>query len=122
MNAPPSASSKPAPGAAPSGTAPVSYTHLDVYKRQTQQSTLRHHAVGRFADLAPAMLVDPAILVWLDGRRNTRRSPNENLAREFFEMFTLGQGIAYTESDVRESARALTGWTITCLLYTSRCV
>ncbi len=79
----------------------------------TQQSTLRHHAVGRFADLAPAMLVDPAILVWLDGRRNTRRSPNENLAREFFEMFTLGQGIAYTESDVRESARALTGWTIT---------
>ena len=79
----------------------------------TQHRTLRAHAMGRFADLAPAMLTDPAMLVWLDGRRNTRRRPNENLAREFFELFTLGHDGGYTELDVREAARALTGWTVT---------
>ncbi len=78
----------------------------------TQHRTIRAHALGRFADLAPAMLTDPAMLVWLDGRRNTRRAPNENLAREFFELFTLGHDGGYTEVDVREAARALTGWTV----------
>jgi len=58
------------------------------------------------------MLTDPAMLVWLDGFRNTRRAPNENLAREFMELFTLGVGGGYTETDVREGARALTGWTV----------
>ena len=54
---------------------------------------------------------DPARVVWLDGQRNTRRAPNENLARELMELFTLGIG-AYTEADVKEGARALTGWTV----------
>jgi uncharacterized protein (DUF1800 family) len=56
-----------------------------------------------------AMLRDPAMLRWLDGTSNQRGSPNENLGREFLELFALGVG-NYTEADVREAARALTGW------------
>ena len=58
------------------------------------------------------MLTDAAMLRWLDGEKNTVRAPNENLAREFMELFTLGHGDGYTETDVREGARALTGWKI----------
>jgi uncharacterized protein (DUF1800 family) len=58
------------------------------------------------------MLIDPAMLDWLDGQKNTVKGANENLAREFMELFTLGQGVAYTESDVKDGARALTGWRI----------
>jgi uncharacterized protein (DUF1800 family) len=57
------------------------------------------------------MLRDPALILWLDGQRNTRQAPNENLARELMELFTLGID-AYTEDDIKEGARALTGWTI----------
>lgn len=77
-----------------------------------QNQTLRTHARGKFNDLAQAMLVDPAMLRWLDGNKNVDGSPNENLSREFMELFTLGHGNGYTETDVREGARALTGWTI----------
>ncbi|MEX2111620.1 MAG: DUF1800 family protein [Pirellulales bacterium] len=56
-----------------------------------------------------AMLRDPAMLRWLDGTSNLRGAPNENLGREFLELFALGVG-NYDESDVREAARALTGW------------
>ena len=59
------------------------------------------------------MLVDPAMLKWLDGDRSTAEAPNENLSREFIELFALGHGNGYTQSDVQEGARALTGWTIT---------
>jgi uncharacterized protein (DUF1800 family) len=59
--------------------------------------------------------VDPAMLIWLSGIDNTRRAPNENYAREMMELFTLGasdaSGYPYSETDVREQARALTGWT-----------
>jgi uncharacterized protein (DUF1800 family) len=74
-----------------------------------QNETLRHHALGRVADLANAMIVDPAMLVWLDGAESRRDRPNENLAREFLELFTLGTG-HYREGDIREAARAFTGW------------
>lgn len=76
-----------------------------------QNQTLRSHALGNFPDLAKAILVDPAMLVWLDAPSSTNKSPNENLAREFMELFTLGVG-NYSEADVREAARALTGWTV----------
>ena len=57
------------------------------------------------------MLRDPALILWLDGQRNTRQAPNENLARELMELFTLGVG-DYTEDDVKAGARALTGWAV----------
>ncbi|MFY9468578.1 MAG: DUF1800 domain-containing protein [Solirubrobacterales bacterium] len=75
-----------------------------------QNRTIRRLATGSFPDLLLAMTRDPAMLVWLSGNRNTRLSPNENYAREMMELFTLGAGARYTESDVREQSRALTGW------------
>ena len=77
-----------------------------------QNQTLRRLGRGDFRTLALAMLTDAAMLYWLDGQKNTARAPNENLAREFMELFTLGHGDGYTETDVREGARALTGWKI----------
>ncbi|MEV0291066.1 DUF1800 domain-containing protein [Kribbella sp. NPDC050820] len=76
-----------------------------------QNQTQRTHALGRFGDLAEAMVVDTAMIRWLDGQRNRRGTPNENLAREFLELFTLGIG-HYTEKDVAEGARCLTGWVL----------
>jgi uncharacterized protein (DUF1800 family) len=77
----------------------------------TQNQTLRQHGLGDFATLANAMVVDPALLIWLDGQKNTAKAANENLARELMELFTLGVG-NYAEHDVREAARALTGWKV----------
>ena len=74
-----------------------------------QNDTQRRLGRGDFRALAQAMIVDPAMLIWLDGQGNQKRKPNENLAREFMELFSLGVG-NYTETDVREAARALTGW------------
>lgn len=76
-----------------------------------QLETFRGHGTGDFLDLTRAMLRDPALIFWLDGQRNTRQAPNENLARELMELFTVGIG-AYTEDDIKMGARALTGWTI----------
>jgi uncharacterized protein (DUF1800 family) len=76
-----------------------------------QNETLRRLGRGDFRTLANAMIVDPAMLVWLDGGGNRVGKPNENLAREFMELFTLGVG-NYTEDDVRQAARALTGWRV----------
>ena len=75
-----------------------------------QNALLRTHALGSFADMLLDVTKDPAMLVWLSGIKNTRLAPNENYARELMELFTLGAGRGYTESDVREQARALTGW------------
>ncbi|BDX33200.1 hypothetical protein TUM20985_37470 [Mycobacterium antarcticum] len=74
-----------------------------------QNATLRALKLGDFRTLAYAMLTDEAMNHWLDGIRNTKEAPNENLSREFMELFTLGHGNGYTEVDVREGARALTG-------------
>lgn len=76
----------------------------------SQNETLRRHGRGPFRELLAAMLRDPALLVWLDAPANRAGRPNENLARELMELFTLGIG-HYSEADVREAARALTGWT-----------
>jgi uncharacterized protein (DUF1800 family) len=77
-----------------------------------QNEKLRTLKLGDFRSLAYAMLTDAAMLRWLDGQSNTARAPNENLAREFMELFALGHGNGYTEADVRNGARALTGWVI----------
>jgi uncharacterized protein (DUF1800 family) len=78
----------------------------------TQNESLRRLGRGDFRTLAQAMLVDAAMLYWLDGQKNTVKGANENLSREFMELFALGHGDGYTETDVREGARALTGWRI----------
>jgi uncharacterized protein (DUF1800 family) len=74
-----------------------------------QNQTLRKHALERFADLLTAMVTDPAMLLWLDGAGSKKEKPNENFAREFLELFTVGIG-HYKEKDIREAARAFTGW------------
>jgi uncharacterized protein (DUF1800 family) len=76
-----------------------------------QQQTFRDLGHGDFGLFLRAMLRDPALIVWLDGEQNTAKAPNENLARESMELFTLGIG-NYTETDVRQAARALTGWQV----------
>ncbi len=77
-----------------------------------QNQKLRTLSLGDFRTLAYAMLTDAAMLRWLDGQSSTAKAPNENLAREFMELFALGHGNGYTENDVRNGARALTGWAI----------
>lgn len=77
-----------------------------------QNESIRDLCLGDFRDLAFRMLTDGAMLRWLNGDSNTAKSPNENLAREFMELFALGHGSGYSEADVREGARALTGWVI----------
>jgi uncharacterized protein (DUF1800 family) len=74
-----------------------------------QHLTLR--STFDFSAMANRMIADPALIFWLDGELNTRAAPNENLARELMELFTLGIG-NYTEQDVKEAGRALTGWRI----------
>ncbi len=88
---------------------------------QKQNSTLRTLGGGDFTTLANAMMVDPAMLVWLDGQQNRTGAANENLARESMELFMLGIG-HYTEDDVREGARALTGWVVDRTSITARLV
>ena len=84
-----------------------------------QHQTLRAHALGDFRTLLHAMARDPAMLVYLDGANSRKDAPNENFAREVMELFTLGeatqaaQGLGgYTEQDIREAARAFTGWSV----------
>jgi uncharacterized protein (DUF1800 family) len=77
-----------------------------------QNETCRRLARKPFGELLGAMVRDPALLVWLDATANRKGHPNENLARELMELFTLGIG-HYGEADVQETARALTGWTVT---------
>ena len=76
-----------------------------------RQNTLyREHALGNFATLLRRVAHDPAMMVYLDTNQNRAAAPNENFARELMELFTLGEGRGYTETDVREAARAFTGW------------
>jgi uncharacterized protein (DUF1800 family) len=81
----------------------------DLALMHRQNATFRSLGRGLFGRLLHAMLRDPALLVWLDAQENTKGHPNENLARELMELFTLGIG-PYSEGDVRQAARALTGW------------
>jgi uncharacterized protein (DUF1800 family) len=76
-----------------------------------QYELMHRHALGSFRDLLQEMSRDPAMMVWLDTSQSKKRMPNENYARELMELFSLGIG-HYTEKDIREAARAFTGWEI----------
>jgi len=82
----------------------------DSWHMHQQNQFFRRHATGNFAELASGIIRDPAMLRYLDNNRNRRQSPNENLARELMELFTMGEG-NYSEHDIKEGARALTGYT-----------
>lgn len=79
---------------------------------------LRRYASGNFRDLVKEITIDPSMLIYLNGNINLAQAPNENYARELLELFTIGKKpqvtpgdyVNYTEQDVREIARALTGW------------
>ncbi len=81
-----------------------------------QNEMLRAHASGTLRDLLVGILKDPAMLVYLDNGENVRKHPNENFGRELLELFTMGVG-RYSERDVREAARAFTGWTNDVLVF-----
>ena len=74
-----------------------------------QNKALRENCIGNFKELVTLMTFDPAMMIWLDNNQNSVGSINENFARELLELFTLGEG-NYTQNDVEEAARALTGY------------
>jgi uncharacterized protein (DUF1800 family) len=76
-----------------------------------QNALLRREALGNFGTLLRGIAKDPAMLVYLDNAGSRRQAPNENFAREVMELFTLGEG-HYGEQDVKEAARAFTGWSL----------
>ena len=76
-----------------------------------QNELFRRHALGNFRELVHAVAKDPAMMRWLDTVLSKKGRPNENFARELFELFTLGIG-NYTEQDIKEAARAFTGWEV----------
>ncbi|MEI2608427.1 MAG: DUF1800 domain-containing protein [Candidatus Promineifilaceae bacterium] len=94
--------------------------HFNIYIRKTQfmlalkivddRDVIRPHALGKFRDLLFASAQSPAMLVYLDNVRNEKGQPNENYARELLELHTLGVNGGYTQQDVQEVARLLTGW------------
>ena len=76
-----------------------------------QSNLFRSACFGSFLDLFKAVTIDPAMLQWLNGNENRKGAPNENYSREMMELFSLGADRgAYSEDDIREQARALTGW------------
>ena len=83
----------------------------DLALMRRQNETFRRLARAPFGDLLNASVREPALLLYLDAPSNRKDHPNENLARELMELFTLGIG-NFTEADVKEAARALTGWTV----------
>lgn len=80
---------------------PVMSQHID---------RMRQLCLGSFKDLLRDVSKDPAMIFWLDNQLNKKGKPNENFARELFELFTLGEGERYTEKDIQEAARAFSGW------------
>lgn len=78
-----------------------------------QNQMMRRNALGNFHTLLLDVTKDPAMLLWLNGAGSTKDLPNENYGREMLELFTLGAGRGYTQHDVHENARALTGFTNT---------
>ncbi len=83
----------------------------DLAAMRRQNETFRKLARAPFGQLLDQAVRDPALLLWLDAPANRKDHPNENLARELMELFTLGVG-NYSETDVKQAARALTGWTV----------
>ena len=76
---------------------------------QQYLNTIRQHALGKFSDMLMAVSKEPAMLQFLNNQQNKKNAPNENFAREVMELFTLGRG-NYTEHDIKDAARAFTGW------------
>ena len=83
----------------------------DLTLMHRQNETFRQHARASSPICSKPPCRDPALLIWLDAPSNHSEHPNENLARELMELFTLGIG-HYSETDVKQAARALTGWTV----------
>ena len=83
----------------------------DVYLMWRQNETFRQLATGNWLELLIEVGQDPAMLIYLDQAQSRRGQPNENFAREVMELFALGEG-HYTEKDITEAARALTGWSL----------
>ena len=81
----------------------------DYRKMLRQLELFQRHATGNFRDLLIGVARDPAMLAFLDAGVNVKGAPNENFAREIMELFTMGVG-HYSEADIREAARAFTGW------------
>ena len=91
----------------------VSVANFDSSERRwmiTHANLLRHEGAGNLRTLLLDVARDPAMLRFLDGIQNTKSKPNENFGREFWELFTLGVDNGYTQADIVESARALTGY------------
>ncbi|MFO0950392.1 MAG: DUF1800 domain-containing protein [Isosphaeraceae bacterium] len=88
-------------------TSQTKVQNAELMRRQI--ALFRRHALGDFRTLLAEVGKDPAMLIWLDSTENRKAHPNENYAREVMELFSLGRG-NYTEADVREAARAFTGW------------
>ena len=78
-----------------------------------QHDIFRRTGLGNFKEMLKAITLDPGMMIYLNGFKNQKNAPDENYARELQELFTLGVDSGYTESDVQEAARLLTGWTIT---------
>ena len=76
-----------------------------------QNQLFRKHALGNYRDFLHAIIENPTMLIYLDNRANRKKHPNENFARELLELFTLGEG-NYSENDIKELARALTGYSL----------
>ncbi|MEZ5040909.1 MAG: DUF1800 domain-containing protein [Saprospiraceae bacterium] len=74
-----------------------------------QLNTIRQHALGHFRDLLLAITKDASMIRFLNNQQNKKQKPNENFARELMELFTIGRG-HYSETDIKEAARAFTGW------------
>ncbi len=85
-----------------------------LYKYYTK---LEEHAFGNFKDFVREIGLSQAMLLYLNGAENTKFNPNENYARELYELFTLGVDNGYTQTDIEETARALTGWTLNPTTY-----
>ena len=83
----------------------------DSFHMYQQNQLFRKFATGNFAQLAHRIIRDPAMIKYLDNDENQKSKPNENLARELMELFTLGEGRGYTEDDIKAGALALTGYT-----------
>ncbi len=83
-----------------------------VLKTVDDREVIRPHALGKFRHLLSASVHSPAMLVYLDNAASTKDGPNENYARELMELHTLGVDGGYSQADVEQAARALTGWTV----------
>lgn len=82
---------------------------INSYFQQELLQTIRENALGSFKDMLVAVSKSPSMLSFLNNQQNKKKHPNENFAREVMELFTMGRG-NYTENDIKEAARAFTGW------------